>query len=160
MPSDFAVSAPARRRRSDPLGMPALLAVGLTIALLAALIITTGVGQLNVPPAQVLGTLLEPLGIRGLPLPELETAQRGLWTIRFPRAAMAAIVGAALAVAGLLMQAIFGNPLAEPGVVGVSSGAAVGAGCASSSVSTRSGSGRCPRSRSSQGSASAWSCTA
>jgi len=128
VPSDITVPAAARRRSSDPLRMPGILAIALAIALLAALIVTTGVGQLNVPPMQVLGTLLEPLGIHGLPLPDLETAQRGLWSIRFPRAAMSAIVGAALAVAGLLMQAIFGNPLAEPGVVGVSSGAAVGAG--------------------------------
>ena len=51
-----------------------------------------------------------------------------LWSLRFPRVVMAALVGAALALSGLLMQAIFGNPLAEPGVVGVSSGAALGAG--------------------------------
>ena len=50
-----------------------------------------------------------------------------LWVVRFPRIAMALVVGAALAVAGAVMQAIFGNPLAEPGVVGVSSGAALGA---------------------------------
>lgn len=93
-----------------------------------SLVVTTGVGQLNVPPLQVLGTLLEPLGVQWLPTPGNEAVQQGLWVIRFPRAVMAAIVGASLAVAGLLMQAIFGNPLAEPGVVGVSSGAAVGAG--------------------------------
>ena len=46
--------------------------------------------------------------------------------VRFPRIAMGLAVGAALAVAGAVMQAIFGNPLAEPGVVGVSSGAALG----------------------------------
>ena len=40
---------------------------------------------------------------------------------------MALVVGAALAVAGAVMQAMFGNPLAEPGVVGVSAGAALGA---------------------------------
>jgi len=50
--------------------------------------------------------------------------------VRFPRIAMGLAVGAALAVAGAVMQAIFGNPLAEPGVVGVSSGGALGAGIA------------------------------
>jgi len=50
-----------------------------------------------------------------------------LEVVRFPRIVMALSVGAALAVAGALMQAVFGNPLAEPGVVGVSSGAALGA---------------------------------
>jgi iron complex transport system permease protein len=52
---------------------------------------------------------------------------QALWQIRFPRVAMSVLVGAALAVAGAVMQAIFGNPLAESGVVGVSSGAALGA---------------------------------
>ncbi|WP_087510652.1 FecCD family ABC transporter permease, partial [Cellulomonas iranensis] len=50
-----------------------------------------------------------------------------LWTVRFPRVVMAVLVGAALASGGAVMQGVFGNPLAEPGVVGVSSGAAVGA---------------------------------
>jgi iron complex transport system permease protein len=53
--------------------------------------------------------------------------EAALWVVRFPRIVMGLAVGAALAVAGAVMQAIFGNPLAEPGVVGVSSGAALGA---------------------------------
>ncbi len=53
--------------------------------------------------------------------------KRQLWTVRFPRVVMAAVAGAALATAGALMQGIFGNPLAEPGVVGVSAGAALAA---------------------------------
>lgn len=47
--------------------------------------------------------------------------------VRSPRLVLTVLVGAALAVAGALMQGIFGNPLAEPGSVGVSAGAAVGA---------------------------------
>lgn len=47
--------------------------------------------------------------------------------IRLPRVIVAALVGAGLAVSGVVMQALFRNPLAEPGIVGVSSGAAVGA---------------------------------
>ena len=50
-----------------------------------------------------------------------------LWQVRFPRVVMALLAGAALATAGALMQGVFGNPLAEPGVVGVSAGAAVAA---------------------------------
>jgi iron complex transport system permease protein len=50
-----------------------------------------------------------------------------LWDIRFPRVALAALVGAALGCAGASMQGTFSNPLAEPGIVGVSSGAALGA---------------------------------
>ncbi|MFD0663167.1 FecCD family ABC transporter permease [Thermocatellispora tengchongensis] len=47
--------------------------------------------------------------------------------IRLPRVLVAVLVGAALGLAGSVMQALFGNPLAEPGVTGVSAGAAVGA---------------------------------
>lgn len=50
-----------------------------------------------------------------------------LWEIRLPRALMAAIVGAGLAISGVALQALFRNPLAEPGLIGVSSSAAFGA---------------------------------
>ncbi len=50
--------------------------------------------------------------------------------IRLPRLAMAALVGAALAVSGALMQGLFRNPLADPGLVGVGAGAGLGAVCA------------------------------
>ena len=47
---------------------------------------------------------------------EAPYAEAALWTVRFPRVVLALLVGACLAVAGVLMQGIFGNPLAEPGV--------------------------------------------
>lgn len=100
----------------------------LSIALVASILISAGTGQLNVPPTEVLGSLLHHIGIDWLPGPSHPAGDATLWTIRFPRIAMAALVGAGLAVSGLIMQAIFGNPLAEPGVIGISSGAAVGAG--------------------------------
>ncbi|MFT4281800.1 MAG: iron ABC transporter permease [Microbacterium sp.] len=103
------------------------LIVGLAVALVALVLVSAGTGQLYVRPEEVLGALLRGIGIPVGPLPEHPQGYNALWTIRFPRVAMAVIVGAALAAAGLLMQAIFGNPLAEPGVVGVSSGAALGA---------------------------------
>ena len=49
------------------------------------------------------------------------------WQVRLPRVVLAVVVGASLAVAGVIMQGIFRNPLAEPATVGVSAGAAVGA---------------------------------
>jgi iron complex transport system permease protein len=55
-----------------------------------------------------------------------ETAQAILWDLRLPRAVLAAIVGAALAVAGASLQAVLKNPLADPFVLGVSGGAALG----------------------------------
>ena len=50
-----------------------------------------------------------------------------LWNIRLPRVALALLVGAGLALAGASMQGLFRNPLADPGLIGVSSGGAVGA---------------------------------
>lgn len=50
-----------------------------------------------------------------------------LWSIRLPRIALGMLVGAALAVAGALLQAVFRNPLADPALTGASGGAAVGA---------------------------------
>ncbi|NLB47018.1 MAG: iron chelate uptake ABC transporter family permease subunit, partial [Microbacteriaceae bacterium] len=104
------------------------LFAGLAAALLVSLLISAGTGQLAIPPLEVLGSLLNRIGITWLPFPETQVADTTLWAIRFPRVIMAALVGAGLAISGLLMQAIFGNPLAEPGVIGISSGAAVGAG--------------------------------
>jgi len=49
-----------------------------------------------------------------------------IFGMRFPRVVMAILVGAALAMAGALMQGLFRNPLADPGLIGVSSGAAMG----------------------------------
>ena len=100
----------------------------LSLALLVTLLASAGTGQLAIQPAEVLGSLLHRIGIDWLPGPAHPAGDQTLWAIRFPRVAMAALVGAGLAVAGLVMQAIFGNPLAEPGVIGISSGAAVGAG--------------------------------
>ncbi len=50
-----------------------------------------------------------------------------IWHIRLPRIIAGLLVGAALAVSGAVMQGIFSNPLAEPGILGLSSGAALGA---------------------------------
>jgi iron complex transport system permease protein len=85
------------------------------------------VGQLAISPAEVIGSVLRAMGIHNSWAPTDPIVESTLWVVRFPRIVMALAVGAALAVAGAVMQAIFGNPLAEPGVVGVSSGAALGA---------------------------------
>lgn len=66
------------------------------------------------------------LGPVTVPLGELGTSPV-VTEIRTPRIIIAALVGAALAVSGAIMQTVFHNPLADPGIVGVSSGAAVAA---------------------------------
>lgn len=63
----------------------------------------------------------------GASTPELERAALVLWELRLPRVLLAAAAGANLALGGLLLQAIFRNPLAEPYLLGLSSGGALGA---------------------------------
>jgi iron complex transport system permease protein len=105
-----------------------VVAVLTTLALLlvAGIVVSATVGQFPIAVTEVLGSLLQRVGIGTSWSPD-ELHDQALWQIRLPRVAMAVLVGAALAVAGAVMQAIFGNPLADPGVVGVSAGAALGA---------------------------------
>lgn len=103
------------------------LTAGLGVALVVGILLSAMVGQLPVAPTEVIGSILRALGIDNGWAPDDRVIESALWVVRFPRIVMGLGVGAALAVAGAVMQAIFGNPLAEPGVVGVSSGAAVGA---------------------------------
>ncbi len=99
----------------------------LALLLLILMVVAAGTGQLRIPASEVLGSILHKLGLAWGSLPSHEHGESALWTIRFPRVALAIAVGGALAVGGVLMQGVFGNPLAEPGVVGVSAGAACGA---------------------------------
>ncbi|HJW09178.1 MAG TPA: iron ABC transporter permease [Holophagaceae bacterium] len=101
-----------RIRASLPVLLLALAGM-LAAALLAALVF----GELRLGPAQILA------GLRGRD----ELAHAVLWNIRLPRALVGASVGAALAASGVVMQALFRNPLASPGLLGVSSGGALGA---------------------------------
>lgn len=74
------------------------------------------------------------VGAMPLPLVSLwhsgDEALRQIWlTIRLPRVLLALVVGAALALSGCVMQGLFRNPLADPGLLGVSSGAALAVAC-------------------------------
>lgn len=127
--SSYDVAAPPRRRRAVVRGFAGragLLGV-LTLALVVALVLGAGHGQLSIAPAEVLGSFFHRIGLDWGPMPTHPRGDDTLWQVRFPRVALAALAGASLATAGALMQGVFGNPLAEPGVVGVSSGAAVAA---------------------------------
>jgi iron complex transport system permease protein len=101
-------------------------AVGALAAVLAATaVIAVGRGAVPIAPLEVLAAL----GARlGLPV-EAASAQQAaiLWEVRLPRVALALLVGAALGAAGAALQGVVRNPLADPAVVGVSSGAALGA---------------------------------
>ncbi|MBE8475785.1 FecCD family ABC transporter permease [Streptomyces justiciae] len=111
----------ARRRHS----VSWLLTVGLVVGLLVLVPVAAGVGAYPIPVGDVLSSVLHQVGLGGRELGRV--AESVLWNVRFPRIVLALLVGASLGCAGALMQGVFGNPLAEPGVIGVSSGAAVGA---------------------------------
>ena len=97
-----------------------ILFVVLFILLIATMVISVIVGQYTLKISELPKLLLAG--------PGKETIQQSvLWNIRLPRLVLGIIVGAALGVAGALMQAVFANPLAEPSVIGVTSGAGVGA---------------------------------
>ncbi len=97
--------------------LPAVLALALLCVAAAALGLVTG--PLEIEPGEVLAILF------GREAPEQFTAT--VLDIRLPRVVLALAIGAGLAQAGAAMQGIFRNPLAEPGLVGISSGAALAA---------------------------------
>ncbi|RKS73061.1 iron complex transport system permease protein [Actinomadura pelletieri DSM 43383] len=106
-------------------GAVLLGALGVTLVLLC--LVAASVGQVNVPPDQVIGSILHRVGLDFGPRPTAAQGDNALWVVRFPRVALAVVTGAALGCSGTVMQGVFGNPLAEPAVIGVSWGAAVGA---------------------------------
>ena len=110
-----------RHRRRNALALWAL-AVGFA----AIFLLSVGWGAVPIRPGQVLAILVEPLG---LDLPwAFETRERTvLLAIRLPRAVLAVLAGAALAVSGAALQGLFRNPMADPALIGVSSGAALAA---------------------------------
>ncbi|MDX3183030.1 iron ABC transporter permease [Mesorhizobium sp. B2-3-3] len=111
--------APARRGRTFA------LTAALSAALLVGCLLSAGLGAYDIPLGDVLSSLQHRVGLGGQALDRV--AESVLWNVRLPRVTLALLVGSSLGCAGALMQGVFGNPLAEPGVIGISSGAAVGA---------------------------------
>ncbi|HSF64220.1 MAG TPA: iron chelate uptake ABC transporter family permease subunit, partial [Paracoccaceae bacterium] len=93
---------------------------GLVALVLAVSALSLGTGAAGVSLPGVLADLLSGAGIA----PRDRVV---LLDVRLPRLAMGLAVGAALAVAGALMQGLFRNPLADPGIVGTGAGAGLGA---------------------------------
>ncbi len=122
-------AAPPLRQARRRTGRARAWTLGFAALALAGAVVGAGAGAFEIPLAQVLGGLVEPLGLAG-PLAPGARAGAVLWSLRLPRVALSLVVGAGLSVAGLLLQALFRNPLASPQVIGVSSGAALGAGAA------------------------------
>ncbi len=105
------------------------LFVVLVVALVVVSLASAASGQYGIGFEQVASSVLHrfsgPAHL-GHPVPD-SFAEATLWNVRMPRVVLSLLVGAALAGAGALMQGVFGNPLADPGIIGVSSGAALGA---------------------------------
>lgn len=104
--------------------------LGVMLALAALLLVTTviaiGSGSADISYGDVVSILLHPLGLPlnpGIPASQVTIVHQ----VRLPRIAAGMLVGAALAASGAVMQGIFRNPLADPGILGVSAGGSFGA---------------------------------
>lgn len=97
----------------------------LSCLLLLVILIAFCVGAVYIPPNKLIGSIRSLLSIGQEESSSINTLI--LLRIRMPRVALAAVVGAGLAVSGAVFQGIFRNGLAEPYLLGVSSGAALGA---------------------------------
>lgn len=117
----------ASRRRRTP---TAALNAALAAAIVAVLVLSGAIGTVEVGVVDAARITLGHL-IPGLPWMSdgsLTTLQdQAVWQFRLPRALLAGLAGAGLALAGAIMQVVVRNPLADPYVLGVSSGASVGA---------------------------------
>lgn len=106
--------------------VPTLIILALMLLLVGCVSLT--LGQIDVPFKNAAAVLLQQLGLPFLQDVELSKEQlAAIWYIRMPRMLVGMLVGGALGISGAVMQGIFSNPLAEPGLIGISAGAALGA---------------------------------
>lgn len=112
-------SGAARRR------ITGILLLSLVGSLGASILIAVTLGPADISVAHVARSVLAHLGVGETPL---STMRDGIvWDLRMPRVLAAAAVGAGLALCGTIMQAVLRNPLADPYLLGLSSGASLGA---------------------------------
>jgi ABC-type Fe3+-siderophore transport system, permease component len=98
----------------------------LIVLLLISALSGVGIGAVSIGPMQVMGILGKAIGINTDIV--FESSQEAvLLSIRLPRVLLAVCTGAALAISGAAMQGLFRNPLADPGLIGISSGASMAA---------------------------------
>jgi len=103
--------------------------IALAAALFAAMVLACSVGAVNIPFFDTMAIIISKV----LPFINFENPSWEVWqadiifNVRMPRVVMAAVVGAALSIAGATYQGLFRNPLADPYLIGVSQGASFGA---------------------------------
>src|SRR5690606_36292939 len=93
------------------------------LLLCASVVVAIGTGPFAIAPQRIIEILLRAFTDD----PVVGRDALVFWNLRLPRVMLGILVGAGLAVSGALMQGLFRNPLAEPGLVGVSSGSALAA---------------------------------
>ena len=96
---------------------------GLVLAVVVSVVVAVGIGPVSVPVDDVARVLFERL-TGGIAHPGTDLI---VWRLRLPRVLLGAVVGAGLAVAGAVVQSVVRNPVADPHLLGLSSGASVGA---------------------------------
>ena len=100
----------------------------LCVLLLITFIYSAGIGAASFDKKEIIYILAEQITGHSFPAAQITAAKRDIFLqIRLPRVFLAALVGASLAVAGATFQGLFRNPLADPYIIGGSSGAALGA---------------------------------
>ncbi len=98
---------------------------GALLVLVSVIIVAVAVGNVAIPTATVLAIVANHLQLGSFVVPESMTSI--IMTIRLPRVLLVALTGAALSASGAAYQGLFRNPLADPYIVGVASGAGFGA---------------------------------
>lgn len=104
-----------------------LFIIGLLIFLFIVSCLSLTFGQMQVPASHVISIIWNHLQLPGEIGSFAREENAVIWFIRLPRMLVGALVGASLGISGAVMQGIFSNPLADPGIIGISSGAATGA---------------------------------
>ena len=111
------------KRERSPL---AIILLAVLLVVIACVSLTFG--QIDVPVGKALAVIGSQLNLPGFTDADYSREQLAvIWYIRLPRMLVGVLVGAALGISGAVMQGIFSNPLADPGLIGISSGAATGA---------------------------------
>ena len=128
-PEAVGATSAAVRFAHRPVGKAGLAAALLLIGLAGSIMLATALGQVAVPPGEIFAVIGRNLSGQGAAAadPGMLLNQQIIWQLRLPRVLLTALVGAALAMAGAVLQGVVGNPLADPFVIGVSSGSSLGA---------------------------------
>ena len=100
-------------------------AIPLSMVGAALVFVAVALGPYTIPISHTFDILMDQIGLGQSTAPQTEQAI--VASIRLPRIVLALLVGSALGVAGAVMQGLFRNPMADPGIIGVSTGGALGA---------------------------------